>query len=211
MIGSLPFGLWIVRALKGIDIREHGSGNIGSTNVGRVCGPKIAAGVFALDVLKGLLPPILARKFGLSSVEVVLCALLAVVGHNFSVWINFKGGKGIATSLGALLGVAPLVGVSALAVWLLLVAVTQTISIASIGAACVLPPLCLFFYRHDPALLAFCCAACVMAAAKHKANVARLRLGTEPKIRLPWSSQPVTAVVTKTAPSAPQENSVDAR
>ena len=207
LVGSLPFGLWIVRILKGIDIREHGSGNIGSTNVGRVCGTKAAAGVFILDVLKGLLPPLIAHRFGLSSLGVVLCALLAVIGHNFSIFINFKGGKGIATSLGALLGVAPFVGLGALAVWIVLILATQTVSTSSIGAACMLPPLCIFFYRHDPPLLSFCCVACVMAIAKHKANIARLKLGTEPKIRFPWSAKPDLAVVNSldSPPTAPSQ------
>jgi len=195
LVGSLPFGLWIVRLLKGVDIREHGSGNIGSTNVGRVCGTKAAAGVFILDVLKGLLPPLIAHRFGLSSLGVVLCALLSVIGHNFSVFINFKGGKGIATSLGALLGVAPFVGLGALTVWIVLILATQTVSTSSIGAACLLPPLCIFFYRHDTPLLSFCCVACVMAIAKHKANIARLKAGTEPKIRFPWSAKSDLVVV----------------
>src|SRR5690242_10944457 len=113
LLGSLPFGLWIARLWKGVDIRTVGSGNIGATNVGRVCGRTAGVLVFVLDVLKGLAPPLMVRGIGAPSPWPLLAGLLAILGHNYSIWLGFKGGKGIATSGGALFGVAPLTGLSA--------------------------------------------------------------------------------------------------
>lgn len=186
LLGSLPFGLWVAKRLKGIDIRQMGSGNIGATNVGRVCGPVAGSFVFALDVLKGLLPPIIARALNLESHWQILCALLAMLGHTCSIWLKFKGGKGIATGLGTFLGTAPPVGGIALALWVLVVLVTRYISIASMLAAIALPVLTPFFYPNDPYRLAFALVACLIANYKHLPNLKRLRAGTEPKIRLPW-------------------------
>ena len=187
LLGSLPFGLWVARSWKGVDIRTLGSGNIGSTNVGRVCGPLAGGAVFAFDVLKGLLPPLVARYFGLASHWQVLAALLAIVGHNYSVWLGFKGGKGIATSLGALLGVSPPVGGIALAIFLLEYVTVRYVSLGSLLAAISLPLLMPVFYPNDQYRLCFGVVACVMAFYKHRANLQRLRVGTEPKVSMPWN------------------------
>ena len=189
LFGSVPFGLWLVKRWKGIDLRTVGSGNIGSTNVGRVAGPAGYVIVFAFDMLKGLLPPLLALHLHLDSRWQILAALCAILGHNYSVFLGFKGGKGIATSLGALLGVAPLMGIGALSVFLLEFLTLRWVSLGSILAALSLPLFSLWLYPGNPYVLAFACVACVMAVYKHRANIQRLRVGAEPKVCLPWNKK----------------------
>lgn len=182
LFGSLPFGLWIALKWKGVDIRTVGSGNIGSTNVSRVCGPFTGGVVLLLDCLKGLAPPLIGRALHLPSQWLTFAAVLAIVGHNYSIFLGFKGGKGIATSAGALLGVAWQVGVGSGSLFLLVVLVFRYVSLGSIAAALSLPPLMWYFYPRDYYSLAFAIFACVMAVYKHRANIQRLRAGTEPKV-----------------------------
>ncbi len=189
LFGSVPFGLWLVKRWKGVDLRSVGSGNIGATNVGRIAGPLGYTLAFTFDVFKGLLPPLLARHFGLAAGWQVLSALCGVIGHNYSVFLGFKGGKGIATSLGALVGVAPWVGFGALGIFLLEFLTLRWVSLGSILAALSLPVLALWLYPAQPAVLAFACVACAMAVYKHRANIQRLRAGTEPKVCLPWNKK----------------------
>jgi glycerol-3-phosphate acyltransferase PlsY len=186
LLGSLPFGLWVAKRMKGVDIRTVGSGNIGSTNVGRICGPKAGAAVFCLDVLKGLLPPLAAMGLGLDSRWQVAAGLMAIIGHNYSVWLGFKGGKGIATSLGALVGtmfkvVPPLAGL-----FLVTLLATRWVSLGSILCALALPLCIAWLYPGDNYRLAFGITACVMAVYKHRSNIGRLRAGKESKVHLPW-------------------------
>lgn len=144
--GSLPFGYW-AGLMKGVDIRKHGSGNIGATNVIRVLGKKTGIPVFILDMMKGLLPTLLAQAWlsslGAGSTMVttvaVLCAAASVIGHSYTFWLGFKGGKGVATSAGAFLGLAPWALLVALVVWLVLFFTTRYVALASIGAAISLP------------------------------------------------------------------------
>lgn len=203
LLGSIPFGLWIALWTKGVDVRTLGSGNIGATNVTRVCGPVIGRLVFVLDFLKGLVPPLVGRYvlhldrpdshwpvlgalhlIRPDSRWIVLGALLAILGHNFSVFLRFQGGKGISTSGGALLGAAPSVGVGVGVVFLLFMLVSSTISLGSVAAAASLPFLMWWLYPHDWYQLAFAVAASVMALYKHRKNIERLRAGTEPRIHL---------------------------
>lgn len=189
-LGSLPFGLWIAYRLSGVDIRTVGSGNIGSTNVSRICGPTAGTFVFILDVSKGLVPPLVgALVMHVASPWQILAALLAVVGHNYSIWLGFRGGKGIATSLGALLGVAPLVGLSALFFFAIGIGAARYVSVGSMLAAASLPPMMLLLYPHDYYRLGFGIVACMMALYKHRANIQRLRAGTEPKLGRKRASQ----------------------
>jgi glycerol-3-phosphate acyltransferase PlsY len=187
LFGSLPFGLWIAKQWKGVDIRSLGSGNIGSTNVWRVCGPTAGLLAFTFDLLKGLLPPLIGLKLGLASQWQILAALCGILGHNYSVWLGFKGGKGIATSCGALLGVAPPVGLTGLGIFLLALFTLRWVSLGSILAALSVPLLMLLYYPGDTYRLAFGIVACAMALYKHRANIQRLRAGTEPKVLLPWT------------------------
>jgi glycerol-3-phosphate acyltransferase PlsY len=204
LCGSIPFGLLIARA-HGVDIRTQGSGNIGATNVWRVLGRGPGLACFALDVLKGLLPVLLAAWCtGLLArgpfpgyVDprhawlwmAVMAA--AIAGHMFSPWIGFHGGKGVATGLGAVLGVYPfltLPALGALAVWILCAAIWRYVSLASITAAAALPLLVLGWSRlgsSPDAGLPFVLGTAVFGALiilKHRANIRRLLAGTENRI-----------------------------
>ena len=181
LLGSLPIGLWIVAAMKGIDIRTCGSGNIGATNVWRVCGPVAGTIVFTLDVLKGMLPPLILGA-GLSSIWKVAFAMAAMGGHVFSVFLKFRGGKGIATGLGALLGVAPIAGLVGFSMWILLVLTTRYVSIASLSAGLSLSGLVPYFYPGDKPRLTLGIACSCVTLLTHRANIRRLLNGTEPRV-----------------------------
>lgn len=193
--GSIPFGL-IVGLARGVDVRRAGSGNIGATNVGRLLGGKFFALVFLLDVLKGLLPMLAAWFLLPESTDHVtfalwlLVGLAAILGHMFSVFLRLKGGKGVATSAGVILGLWPyytLPGLLALAVWGATFARTRIVSLASIAAACAFPLAYVaiavarrwdILGRQAP-LLAFALLMAGLIVFRHRSNLARLRAGTE--------------------------------
>lgn len=215
LMGSIPFGLLIAKS-RGVDIRQHGSGNIGATNVLRVLGKKYGIPCLILDMLKGLIPVAIAvnmlqitgrlpqiplglpaewiTKFPVGDalqvqITQILTALFAVLGHNYSPWVGFKGGKGIATSAGVLLGLFPFFGMLLLlAVWVLLFLTTRYVSIASVGAAAALPLLTLWGAWHhgriqdgtwNKPLFVFSLVIAILAIWKHRTNIKRLRDGTE--------------------------------
>ena len=220
LLGSVPFGLFIAR-MKGIDIRQHGSGNIGATNVLRVVGKKYGITCLILDALKGFIPVVIAlnlvqiegRRVGIpveflnafalhlpadqqltGQLVHVLTALFAILGHNYSPWVGFKGGKGIATSAGVLLGLMPFAVILLIVVWLVTFAVSRYVSVASIVAAAALPVLTHVGARfHKGAdgltlweagtwnkpLFAFSIVIAALAIWKHRANIQRLMNGTE--------------------------------
>jgi acyl phosphate:glycerol-3-phosphate acyltransferase len=225
LLGSVPFGL-IIAKLKGIDIRAHGSGNIGATNVLRVVGKKYGITCLILDAFKGLIPTMIGLSLirftgpdgqahdnpmaieALTSFGTVLPAaaqwkaqafqvitgLFAILGHNYSPWVGFKGGKGIATSAGVLIALMPAAVVLLIIVWLIAFFTTRYVAIASIAAAAALP-----FVTHIGArivhpgeviskweagtwnkpLLAFTILISILAIWKHRSNIERLRAGTE--------------------------------
>lgn len=181
LLGALPSGLMLVKMLAGVDIRRHGSGNIGAANVYRVAGPAVAALVLAVDMLKGLIAVLLARAAGLDARGVVAAGLLAIAGHNWSVFLRFGGGKGIATSFGALLAISPIAAAVAAGVWIAAVAVTQYASVGSLlGVASV--PLVMWGRGESPAHLLFGLAALLLALYRHQANIGRLLAGTEMRV-----------------------------
>ena len=190
LLGSIPFG-FIAGRICGIDIRTKGSGNIGATNVLRVLGKKWGYVVFFLDFLKGILPVLLALAWGRSigvnpaSAPGALAALCALLGHSFPVWLGFKGGKGIASSAGVIVG---LFGIGAflfcLGSWLLFFSITRFVSVASIAAAIAVPlsvSVLYFMHRSDWLTLLVACLMCVLAIWRHRSNIMRLRAGTEPR------------------------------
>ena len=190
LLGSIPFG-FIAGRICGIDIRTQGSGNIGATNVLRVLGKKWGYAVFFLDFLKGILPVLLALAWGRSigvnpaSAPGALAALCTLLGHSFPVWLGFKGGKGIASSAGVIVG---LFGTGAflfcLGSWLLFFSVTRYVSVASIAAAIAVPvsvSVLYFMHRSDWLTLFVACLMCVLAIWRHRSNITRLRAGTEPR------------------------------
>ncbi len=183
--GSLPFGYWMGR-LHGIDIREHGSGNIGSTNVARVLGKKWGGIIFVLDFLKGWIPTFLMGIWAASSPEEgwwrVAAAILAVMAHNYTPWLGFRGGKGIATSAGVLLALMPWSLVISLTTWLVLTKVTKTVSIGSIAACLAVPTGAWLFYPGQTAMMSLALAVCLLGIWRHRSNIERLMSGTEPKL-----------------------------
>ena len=183
LLGSVPFGLLIAR-MRGVDIRKVGSGNIGATNVLRSVGKPWGILTFVCDALKGLLPALAGRYIPAPGLPVdalpIACGFAAILGHNFPVFLGFKGGKGVATSAGALVGIAPLAVVIGLAVWLVSFFAFRFVSLASIAAALCIPVAAWFLYGAQGPLLP--CALAVLGALviyRHKSNIGRLLNGTE--------------------------------
>lgn len=221
LLGSIPFGLLIAKA-KGIDIRQHGSGNIGATNVFRVVGKKYGLSCLLLDALKGFIPVVVAislihfegmknpmsihalatyaQNFNMPTAQIfqVLTGLCAVLGHNYSPWVGFKGGKGIATSAGVFIALMPAAIVILMVVWLLAFVISRYVSLASIIAAAALPLVTLWgswFHGKiqnntwNKPLFVFTVILAALAIWKHRSNIVRLRNGTEHRFtRKPKSS-----------------------
>ncbi len=178
LIGAIPTGLIIVRVLSGEDIRRHGSGNIGTVNVLRVAGAATAVVVLAVDILKGLVPVLLALRVEAPASVVVLGGLAAIAGHNWSVFLRFQGGKGIATSFGVLLGLSWSAAAVAAAVWIVTVAITRYASLGSLLAV-VSVPITLWRLHQPEEYVSFGVIAALFAIYRHRANLQRLVAGTE--------------------------------
>lgn len=181
LLGSIPTGL-LLGKLYGIDVRNEGSGNIGATNLYRTAGRKVGFITLVGDCLKGLLPVILACKLGYAEPVQAWIGLAAFCGHAFSVFLVFKGGKGVATALGVFLALAPLAVLWALAVFILLVTIWRYISLGSIVAAAVMP-LVIFNQPHSPQLLIATVLIAAIIIVKHHANIKRLIEGSENKFK----------------------------
>jgi acyl phosphate:glycerol-3-phosphate acyltransferase len=178
LLGSIPFGLLLTRLTGAGDLRAIGSGNIGATNVLRTGRKGLAAATLLLDLAKGLAAVLLAWKFVPQAVD--LAAAGAVLGHCFPVWLGFKGGKGAATLMGVSLGLAWPIGLIYAAVWLALLAVFRISSVAGMSAAISAPLAALATGHADHALVLALLAFLVLWL--HRANIARLRAGTEPRV-----------------------------
>src|SRR5438128_2693749 len=174
----MPFGYWLVRVTKGVDIRTVGSGNIGATNVWRTYGRRYGLPVVLLDVAKGFAPALLATIY-VSHLAGVAAGAAAMLGHWRPLFLGFaRGGKMVATCGGAFLGVAPIVGGCGAAVWIVLFLASRYASVASIGAALSLAPIAAALGEPWP-VIAFGGAAGIAVLVLHRANIARLRAGTE--------------------------------
>lgn len=180
LIGSLNSAILVCKVMKLGDPREAGSGNPGATNVLRIAGKKAASIVLAVDVLKGLIPVLLAQMLGLTGFLLACVALAAVVGHIFPVFFKFQGGKGVATAFGAILAISPIVAIIAAIVWGVVVFVTKYISLASLISAALVAVLILFMHiaYFIPLFLIV-----LLIVWRHKENIDRLRSGTENKIQ----------------------------
>lgn len=181
LVGMLPTGLVVIRLLRGVDIRQYGSGNVGATNVFRVAGLPVALLVLAIDMAKGAVPVLLAGRWTGSTAVAVLAGLAAIAGHNWSVFLRLRGGKGIATSFGVLLALSPWAAAAAALIWAAAVALTRYASLGSLLAIASVP-LVMGARREPAAHLAFAGAALVFAVYKHRANIVRLLHGTELRI-----------------------------
>jgi acyl phosphate:glycerol-3-phosphate acyltransferase len=194
LLGSIPAG-YLAGSLAGVDIREVGSGNIGATNVTRVLGRRYGYPVFAVDFLKGLaavrLSIFLAHQteFAGKSIELmgIVAAVACVVGHAFPIWLQFKGGKGVATSAGALFGLMPLAAVIGVLIWFIAFKLTRYVSVASITAAIALPIVIFIMISRGQAdrqvlfYFSICLAALVIL--RHRSNLKRLMDGTESRFQ----------------------------
>ena len=176
VLGSIPFG-YVAGWMRGIDLREHGSGNTGGTNAVRVLGPRYGVPVIVLDVGKGVVAVLLARWVGGVNVAVIAAAAV-ILGHTFPVFLGFGGGKGVATGAGATIGLAPIVGFLAVPIWLLAGFATGYISIGSIVTAIAIATMA-FVFGEPLTVRGFLVAASLFVIWRHRANLARLRAGTE--------------------------------
>ncbi|BAY81037.1 hypothetical protein NIES267_05020 [Calothrix parasitica NIES-267] len=198
LLGSTPTGYTLVKLLKGIDIREVGSGSTGATNVLRALGKGPGAFVLVVDCLKGVLSIFLAYwLFTLSSsnnlipatvnqeiwqpIMVTLAGLAAILGHSKSIFLGFSGGKSVATSLGVLLAMSWQVGLSTFGVFLVVVAISRIVSLSSIGGAIAVSVLMILFHQPLPYIL-FGVAGGLYVIIRHRSNIERLFAGTEPKL-----------------------------
>ena len=191
LLGSIPFGLILVQMVRGEDVRLSGSGNIGATNVARTGGKGLGVATLLLDALKGYaavgIAVVASRR--LPDVQLALAAslaaLCAILGHVFPVWLKFRGGKGVATAVGAFVGMAPRAVLVVLAIFLIIVAIFRYVSLGSIVASAVFPVLAFFLYRgqSSPAALAVMLGASLLIIFKHRANIRRLLNGTENRLQ----------------------------
>ncbi len=196
LIGAIPTAYIFGRALKGIDIRQHGSGNVGATNAFRILGKGPGTAVLLLDVLKGaVVTSLVADLFGQTDPLMrVILGIIVVCGHNWTVFLNFKGGKGIATSLGVLIGltiaiasIRPVVLYTFLS-WIVTFLVSGYVSLASIIAAIILPVLALIFPQPF-AVIMLSVILCVFVVLRHRPNITRLLERKEGRVRFPWHSR----------------------
>ncbi len=200
LLGSIPTGYLVARAVKGIDIREHGSGNPGATNVLRVVGKGAGFTVLIVDLMKGVVAVLLMRFAGRAWLEtdatfvaltdwwVTLAGLMAIVGHSRSPWLNWTGGKSAATGLGVLLALAWPVGLGTAGVFAAVLAVTRTVSLGSITAAIAAGLLMFLFQKPLPYVL-MAIAGGLYVILRHRSNLQRIWAGTEPRLGSPVSSE----------------------
>jgi len=185
LLGAIPFGYLMVKRAHGTDIRSVGSGNIGATNVWRTYGARYGVPVMLLDTLKGFVPALLATIY-VGHLAGVIAGAAAMLGHWRPLFLKFaRGGKVVATSGGAFLGVAPLVGGIALVVWIVVFAVCRYASVASISAAISLPVAAVVLREPWPVIV-FAAFAALAVVVLHRPNINRLRAGTETRFRFRW-------------------------
>jgi glycerol-3-phosphate acyltransferase PlsY len=192
LIGSIPTAYIFGRVMKNIDIREHGSGNVGATNAFRVLGKVPGTAVLIIDIIKGIVPIVVVAGF-LAPYPFgrIAAAVGAVCGHNWTCFLNFKGGKGIATTLGVLIGLTVAIPEARVAVllcvaaWIVSFLISGIVSVSSIIAAVALPILMVVF-NVPTSLIILSVVFCVFVVFRHRPNIQRFLKGQEPKVRMPW-------------------------
>src|SRR5699024_9405675 len=178
LIGSIPFALIIGKLFYNTDIREHGSGNVGTSNTFRILGKKAGIIVLICDLFKGAVPVWIALLLG-SDITVLFFGLVAAIGHVYSIFLKFKGGKAVATGGGAILAYAPLVFIILLATFLIVLYTSKYVSLASVSASIVF--LIVSLITRDVPLIIVAVVLAVVISAKHISNIKRIKLRTEPK------------------------------
>ncbi len=181
VLGSVPTGLWLGLKLRGIDIRQHGSKNIGATNTMRILGKRLGAVALAGDMLKGAVPVLLLSRMGTWEYLPIACGVAAILGHTFSLFLRFKGGKGVATGAGVFLALAPLPTLIAAITWATVVYTTRMAAAGSMLAAIALC-IALYAMRYPLYICVIATAIAVLIIWKHRTNITRILSGTENKI-----------------------------
>ncbi len=186
VVGGFPSGLVIGKGIYKTDIRQYGSHNTGATNAYRVLGPVGGAAVLLMDICKGLFGVFMGQMAGTIFPEysvyfMIAGGLLAIIGHSCSVFLKFKGGKGVATGLGVILFLAPVETVIVFIVWAIIVAITRIVSLGSIVGA-ILVPILMFFFGEAMAVVLFGLCAAILVVVRHKDNIVRLLQGKELKV-----------------------------
>lgn len=196
LMGSLSPSVFLGKAIKGIDLREHGSGNAGTTNAFRVLGKRVGLAVLVGDVLKGVVPVVLARYLSTPVVTVVV-AFASVIGHTFSIFLRGRGGKGVATGAGAAIAMIPLPMSCLVGLFIVILLATRMVSVASITCTVALPVTAGLLYRYATGIwetpLAYVVACTLMALLVlwgHRTNIQRLLAGNERKVTFPWNKKP---------------------
>lgn len=191
LLGSIPTAVWIGKAFYQTDVREHGSGNAGATNVFRVLGKKAGIPVLLIDVIKGLIAVSLASysEYSVSTTSFInlqlLLGVVALIGHIFPVFAGFRGGKGIATLLGIIIAVYPLTAAVAIAIFLVVFWASGYVSLGSMTAAVLFPVIVIFIFKIKvPSLIIFSILIAIMVLLTHKKNIGRLLRKEEPKTKL---------------------------
>jgi acyl phosphate:glycerol-3-phosphate acyltransferase len=182
LLGAIPFGLIIAKALAGVDVRTVGSGNIGATNVLRAAGAKAAVLTLLADAIKGWFPVLLAGRLFPEPWVLVLTAIAAIAGHNYPVFLRFRGGKGVATSLGVVLAAAPGIGLLCIVTWLAAALLWRYSSLAALVSFAVYPLATFATRSNDAPQGALSLFVFGMIYYRHRENIKRLLAGTEPRI-----------------------------
>ena len=185
LIGAVPFGLIIGKVFYGVDVREHGSGNFGTTNVFRVLGKRAGFVVLICDMAKGFVPALIAVLLFHPSLAIFIAAA-PEVGHMYSIFLKGSGGKGVATGAGILLALVPAIFLICLLVWLALLMTTRYVSVASLTAA-VLVPVLAFLLDEPGAYKVAAVLVMIIVVSAHRGNIRRLLNGTENRANLPWT------------------------
>jgi glycerol-3-phosphate acyltransferase PlsY len=181
-VGSLPTAYLIVRLMTGEDVRRQGSGNVGGTNALRTAGWRAGVAVTLIDIAKGAIPVWLTARFNPESGWVAAAMLAAVVGHCYPVWLKFRGGKGVATGFGAFLVIAPLSALAVLPVWILVLAISRWVALASMVASACFPLVLKLIDRPDVVTLVAVSAAAVLIIFRHSSNIRKMLSGEEVKV-----------------------------
>jgi acyl phosphate:glycerol-3-phosphate acyltransferase len=182
LLGSISFAVLLVRLATGKDIRSEGSGNAGATNVLRAHGKKLGLVVAALDIAKGALAVFLVRLVTADSRYAAAAGFAAILGHVFPIFYGFRGGKGVATAVGAFLVLAPLATLVCVGIFVVIVALTRYVSLGSVIAMVLLPPVAGLLFRAPLAVVAAAAGAAVLIVLKHRENLKRLASGQERRL-----------------------------
>ena len=184
LIGSIPTGYLIVKAKTGQDIRQVGSGSTGATNVKRVLGKNWFFIVMFLDALKGALPVVLAKVLttDVYGIYAVICAIFVIIGHSKPIFLQFKGGKSVASGVGTILALNPLVGLSIAVIWGIITYISKYVSLGSIIALSI-SPILMYLFKNPIGYIIYCLIAAIYIVYLHRENIKRLLKGEENKVR----------------------------